>query len=87
MKKFVLINIENQDRQYVIKVLTACGIFIYPDNNLEDVTKPVKTLLLNWKEKKYCWADYSPLSWYSDKKYTIFHTFQDFLDAIGRRKI
>lgn len=87
MKKFVLINIENQDRQYVIKVLTACGIYIYPDSNLADVTKSVTTLLLNWKEKKYCWADTSPLKWYEKSKYTIFYTFQDFLDSIGRRKI
>lgn len=87
MKRYVLINIKDIDRRYVIKVLTACGIYIYPDSNLEDVTKPVRTLLLNWKEKKYCWADYSQLSLYSDKKFTIFHTFQDFLDSIGRRKI
>lgn len=87
MKKFVLINIENQDRQYVIKVLKACGIYVYPDSNLADVSRPVTTLLLNWKGKKYCWADTSQISWYDENKYSIFHTFQDFLDAIGRIKI
>lgn len=87
MKKYVVINIENLNRQYVIKVLKACGIYIYPDSNLEDITKPVTTLLLNWKEKKYCWADCSPLHHFSERQYTIFYTFQDFLDAIGRRKI
>lgn len=87
MKRYILINIENQDRQYIIKVLTLCGIVVFPSSNLADTSKPVTTLLLNWKEKKYCWADCSPLHWYNENKYSIFNSFQEFIDAIGRKKI
>lgn len=78
MRKFVLINIQDTDRKFIIKVLTICGIPISKDSNLADVSKPVKTLLLNWKDKRYCWADYSQLSWYDDKSiqsFTLFKTF------------